>query len=203
MGSPTALLNLWARSWEKAGYETALLHEKDAKDHPGYKYFEERVSKFPTVNPPAYERACYMRHMAMANVPGATLLVDYDVIPNPRGKPYKFPLPSGIICLEPTRVPCAMFGTQSGFEDICDFLADYDASHQRHVSDMTILRKTALPIATPPLCVEHLCSGRNIENDPGQGWRDAPFIHFSTFSFSKLGWQGSKADLIERVLRSL
>lgn len=193
------LLNLWASSWADKGWETFILSEAHAKDHPGYKAYSDRISRYPTVNNPAYERACYMRHLAMANI-GGGLLVDYDVIL--RGKlDFEAPFPGEPVICEPTLVPCMVLADQDGFGDICDIIHSYNPAGQKHVSDMTILRKSSIHVHRG--CVEHLNSGSNVIDDPGDGWKTAPAIHFSTFSFSKLGWKGDKADLIRKVLATL
>jgi len=202
---PDKLLDLWRRSWEAQGWETKVLSESDARSHPAFGAFSDRIRQFSTVNPPGYERACYIRHLAMANQAdeGPMLMLDYDVLLNPAGP--KFTLPpqvDGPAILEPTRVPCMVLADVDGFMDICDILVSYQQKYgENHVSDMTILRKSSVRVA--PGCVEHLDSGRPIVDDPGDGWKTAPAIHFSSFSFSKLGWRGDKADLIQRVLASL
>jgi hypothetical protein len=200
--SADKLIALWKWHWTEHGFEPVVLSEKDAKDHPGYDHFVERIRRFPTFNPKAYEMACFLRHLAMANVTGERpqLLVDYDVLPNPKVITIAFPKQSGFVFLEPTRVPCAIMATAEGYEDFCDILCEYQGT-EPHISDMIIARKTKLPAAS--ICVEHLDSGRPIENDPGDGWKDAPLIHFSAYSFRKLGWKGDKADCIEKVLKSL
>lgn len=199
MPQPGRLLALWAKSWQDGGFVTRILTEADARAHPGYEYFNDRVKRFPTSNPPEYERACFIRHLAMANIEGG-LLVDADCILRSKDDP-EGPLPSHPVFLEPTRVPCAVMGTGEAFEAICDVLCEYDPGTEGHVSDMTILRKTNWQAESS--CIEHGCSGRPIENDPGDGWKTAPIIHFSNYSFQKLGWKGDKADLIQRVLHTL
>lgn len=209
MAYPRKLIDLWAVSWRDHGWETLILSEADAKDHPGYEYFSERIRAFPSVNPSGYERACYMRHLAMASTANchSGYLTDYDVINRgyvledgfypvsdfSRGKP---------TILEPTRVPCAVLADPAGWEELCDIICEYTPKPgETHISDMTILRQS--PVDTSASCVEHLCSGRPIRDDLGDGWKTAPLVHFSNFSFSKLGWRGDKADLIQRVLATL
>lgn len=195
------LIALWKRSWAEHGFDPVVLSLKDAQGHPGYNYFLDRIIRFPTSNPLEYERACFLRHLAMANV-GGGLLCDYDVICRESAEPDDLShLPAHPIILEPTRVPCAVLGNQQAFEDLCDILCEHQVNGQKHVSDMTIIRSTNLQAES--ICVEHLCSGRPIENDPGDGWKKAPLIHFSNYSFSKLGWRGDKSELIERVLATL
>lgn len=203
---PKKLLALWKHSWESRGWETKILSEKDAKDHPGYKAFSDRISRYPTVNPPGYERACYMRHLAMGMQEGGGLMTDYDVILRSEAKLGEglsaYLCPRFPVILEPTRVPCAVLGDDEAWADLADIIFQYQFhSGENHVSDMTILRKTG--IQTERSCIEHLCSGESIQDHLGDGWKTAPMIHFSTFSFSKLGWKGDKADLIQRVLATL
>ena len=201
MAHPQSLLNLWRESWESKGWTCVILSEQDARTHPGYSYFNDRISRFPTSNPRDYERACFLRHLAMANI-GGGLLVDYDCILRTAELPEDpFELPNQPVILEPTKVPCAVLGTAGAYEDLCDILAEYDATGERHVSDMTIIRKQ--PFQWMRACIEHLCSGEPIQDHPGDGWKKADIIHFSTFSFSKLGWKGSKAQMIQRVLATL
>lgn len=202
---PTKLLDLWRESWESRGWKTKILSEKDAKDHPGYKQYSERISRYPTVNNPLYERACYMRHLAMENQ-GGGLLTDYDVLL--MGKlDFTEPFHGEPVICEPTLVPCMVLADEEGFGDICDIIYNFDLIHVKlssappHVSDMTILRKSEIHVHCG--CVEHLCSGRPVINDPGDGWKTAPAIHFSSYSFQKLCWKGDKADLIRTVLKTL
>lgn len=207
MVPPTKLLKLWGETWIDHGWEPVVLSECDAKLHPAYDLYLAQIGKFPSSNPPGYERACYMRHLAMAYVldPGEApaVLVDYDVIN--RGFPTDHNVgttPGSVTLLEPTRVPCAILGDYFAFEELVDVIFNYVPSPgETHVSDMTIIRKTDLPRTNH--CVEHLDSGHQIVDDPGDGWKTAPLLHFSNFSFSKLGWRGDKADLIQRVLATL
>lgn len=208
MPNPQALLNLWALSWEKQGWKTALLNENDAREHPGYAYFNERISRFPTSNPREYERACFLRHLAMANLCNANVdtLVDYDVINQSWTAERSWVGPISEMAfmevLEPTRVPCAIRGNREGFENLCDALCEYlPGDSDNHVSDMTIIRQ--LPLYVRAVCVEHLNSGSSVPDEAGDGWKTAPLVHFSNYSFHKLGWKGDKADLIKRVLATL
>lgn len=200
---PKKLIELWAQRWMLDGWEPVILNETDAKSHPGFAHYEQRIRKFPSVNPPGYDRACFLRHLAMARI-GGGLLVDYDVIPNLGMNLFFAAMSIGLslplAILEPTRVPCAVCGTQEGFEDLCDLLSGYEGT-EKHISDMTIVRKSDIPAMS--YCREHLCSGESVQDHAGDGWKQARLIHFSNGSFTKVGWRGEKADLINRVLRSI
>ncbi len=201
---PSGLLSLWAGSWRARGFTPVVLNESHARAHLGYGYVRARIDLLPTVNPAAYERACYLRHLAMAEV-GGGLMTDYDVIN------YNF-FPADlrrvtahrkVLILEPTRVPCAMWASQEGWEDVVDLLCAYKPDHldhhnqQAHVSDMTILRRTETPFVG--LCVEAGCSGDSVRDQHGEGWRTAKLVHFSGFYFGKNKLTGSKESLIPTI----
>ena len=72
---------MWERSWSVAGWTPVVLSEKDAMTHPYYHAFKIRVGSYPLAAQGGgrdYEVACYLRHLAMANV-GGGWLTDYDV----------------------------------------------------------------------------------------------------------------------------
>jgi hypothetical protein len=139
------------------------------------------------------------------------VLSDYDVI-NRSFTPKdaeKLIGSQDLVMLEPTRVPCAVLATPKGFEIVCDIIENYQVSPtdlergKPHVSDMTILRKSHA--MTTNTCVEHLNSGRPIRDDPGDGWKTAPLIHFASFSFVKQGLHGKhpKDWLIKNAIANL
>lgn len=208
MARPDGLIGLWEASWAARGWEPVILSKEHAMRHEGFAFLDEAVRKFPTVNRSDYELACYHRHLAMAEVTyelGTGLLTDYDVIN------YEF-WPREMVemdasFLEPTRVPCALWATQKGWEDICDVLCNYEPkptdqhNGTAHVSDMTILRQTGFPAAK--ICIEAGCSGRSIPNDPGHGWKKAPLVHYCSAFFGKNGWDHFKKHEKIRWLRPL
>jgi hypothetical protein len=139
------------------------------------------------------------------------VLSDYDVI-NRSFTPTdaeKLIGSQDLVILEPTRVPCAVLATPKGFEIVCDIIENYQVSPtdlergKPHVSDMTILRKSHA--MTSKTCVEHLCSGSDKRDDPGDGWKDASLIHFSSFSFIKQKVYGGhpKHVLVKNALEML
>jgi len=201
------LIELWQRLWSEQGWSPVILGEKDAKKGRMYAKLLNAVMKLPTCNHRGYENACYMRHLAMANR-GGGLLTDYDVMPVDF-TPLAATMGQPLTLLEPTRVPCAVAGTAEGYADVVRRLIDYQLDPsvdvyqgKPHVSDMEILRKTVLPFSN--LCVEYLCSGRSVPNDPGDGWRRAKMIHFSAASLGQRGKDAvDKVKVIEEVLEEL
>lgn len=211
-GDAKPLINLWSESWKERGWRTCVINEADAFIDKRYPKYREIVDSFPTVNQRAYERACYLRWLAMTRMEDSlAVLSDYDVINRSfaPGDAEALIGPHDIVMLEPTRVPCAVLATPKGFEIVCDMIENYqvsptDLEHgSRHVSDMTILRKTNIP--TTNTCVEHLNSGSSKRDDPGDGWKTAPLIHYSSFSFMKQKIYGThpKDWLIKNALKNL
>lgn len=206
MAPANGLLDLWKEKWSAQGWKPVVLSEKDAKRTArDYAKFLSAIHRLPTVNHRGYEDACYLRHLAMANR-GGGFLTDYDVLPV-NAPP---PICSGetTTLLEPTRVPCAIVSTREGYGALAKMFTEYKLTEEDiyngspHVSDMTIIRKTDLPII--PLCVEYLCSGSATHDDPGDGWRNAKMIHFSTGSLRKRGFTWSdKVKVIQDVLNEL
>lgn len=207
---PKELIELWKELWSAQGWKPVVLGVKDAMDCLQYKPFRSKIAQLPTVNHPIYERACYLRHLAMVNV-GGGLLTDYDVMPR-KFTPVEAREVSedrGLTLLEPTRVPCAVKASKAGFQRIVDYISNYKISVEDmhmgkpHTSDMEILRKTKWKAVDS--CVEHLCSGSQTRDELGDGWKKAPCIHFSTYSFHKLGLNGKapKHELIKSVLATL
>lgn len=205
--NPGRLLALWAKSWQERGFTPKVLTENDARSHPAYDVFNRKVTRFPTVNPKDYERACFLRHLAVANVApkgDQVLLTDYDVLWNPRYDGtvnWDFGFGKYPEVLEATGVPCALMGDNETFENLCDLFYDYEPGIRNHVSDMTIVREQCW--LWYAVCVEYLLSGSKVANEIGEGWRNAALIHFSGGSFKKLGWSGNKADMVLRALHGI
>lgn len=74
-----ALLDVWCRSWAKAGWEPIVLSEDDVKQHPRFSFFKEHFWAKPALYGNDYSGACFMRYFAAA-IHGGGMLVDADVI---------------------------------------------------------------------------------------------------------------------------
>ena len=70
---------IWKLSWERYGWNPVVLNHSAIEGYPGLPELERRLSLLPTVNPKAYEMACYLRWLALALV-GGGLLTDYDCV---------------------------------------------------------------------------------------------------------------------------
>lgn len=82
--SQRALIDVWRRSWEKAGWVATVLTEADVVTHPRFGFFKEHFDSKPTEYGVAYTGACFMRWLAAShygNLRGFDImLTDYDVI---------------------------------------------------------------------------------------------------------------------------
>lgn len=206
---PDKLLDLWRDNWKEYGWEPTIVGESLAREHPNYPTYRDRVATYPTVNFAGYDRACFLRHMAMIHA-GGGLLVDYDVIN--RGFTVEhgeeawaaafYGSPHHVLMLERYKVPCAIMASPFGFEQIVGILEHYPVNGDPHVSDNTILSKRD-DLASHAWCHEFLGGGNLRETGPEAPWRSSKLIHFSNNSFNKLGQRGEKADLIRQVMREL
>ena len=70
---------VWKASWERYGWRTEVLNHSAVEEYPGLADLERRFCLLPTVNPKAFEMACYLRWLALAMV-GGGLLTDYDCL---------------------------------------------------------------------------------------------------------------------------
>jgi hypothetical protein len=58
------MLDIWKESWEKQGWNTKILTEKDAEMHPHYNETTAALSNLPSVYSRGFARACYLRWVA-------------------------------------------------------------------------------------------------------------------------------------------
>ena len=115
------LISLWRSSWEKYGFEPIVLGIGDAKNHPGYEVFTERVKTISQkiVNQPLnnYGLSCWLRWLAYATQPEEKFYVcDYDVI-NHNFFPKE---PDDLLHLMDSDCPCIASGTPSQFNELCN-----------------------------------------------------------------------------------
>jgi hypothetical protein len=184
----TRLLLLWQDNWKAKGYSPRILSEFIARQHPMFDSFSRRVTEFPTVNPPAYERACYMRYLAMCVV-GGGLLCDYDVFTY--DAEFDFGTNSATPDLYQGHVPCLVYGNVLAYESIVLGTMNYKVTEQDfmegdsrpHVSDMYIFLRKGIEyneVRNAPT----KGGGFHVKSFGEDGWETAPFIHFSNASMA-------------------
>lgn len=176
VGEQHRILEIWRQTWEANGWDTEVLTEYEARDHPRYDEWRDSFMKLPTVNKPGYEMACWLRYVAML-VQGGGLLTDYDCLnfgflPGDANFDFEdnlIPLFKG--------VPCAIIGGAWAYEHTINrFVAATELFEvaglpgQPHVSDMHLIQKW-----------NWRCEDIGREyNTPG--WQEAKLVHFGHFS---------------------
>ncbi|KAL3805340.1 hypothetical protein HJC23_009047 [Cyclotella cryptica] len=72
------LVKAWENAWQSYGWDTKVLSESDAKRHPDFDSFQEKLIE-ADVN--EYDRRCFWRWLAMANLEDGGWISDYDNFP--------------------------------------------------------------------------------------------------------------------------
>lgn len=209
--SQRKLIEVWRRSWEKAGWTATVLTESDCKTHPRYGFFREHFFAKPSEYPIDYTAACFMRWLAAAHF-GAlrsdvVMLTDYDVInygfeprPPEHGK-------MEILCDEP---PVSIFmgavlGTPQHFLDMAELFAawkpdDLDFNHNAgllHQDDLSMLVRM-FETKTRPKPDWFIKSPGCTLYDYG-GYRTAKMVHFGYAMKQRGFWP--KHEWIEKIRR--
>jgi hypothetical protein len=188
------LIPVWVAAWKRIGYKPVVLLPSDVVQCDDFHQFVARVSTYPTVNPAAYELACYVRWLAFREALGwqpepTALMVDLDVVPRAVLPPG--PRLHNIYFHDPARVPCAVEASLSGAEQIVKFLLDRPTISQHdgrpHTSDMICLQQAPWP--TTGFCREY----------GSEGWETSPLIHFAS---SKMGGR-KKIEVVRDFVISL
>lgn len=169
------LLDLWKSSWEKAGWDPIVLDRSHAEQHPNYSEYIEKYKALPSINPPGYELACYLRWLAMAVV-GGGWMSDSDVIPygfKPNTPPDMLTIWSygGHIC------PCLVSGTSEHYTYTAKIFAEWVGetnleNGRPHASDQNILGKVDKFYHNVPICSQY----------GDVGWDNFPVVHYPNAS---------------------
>lgn len=62
--------DVWCRSWEQQNWVPVIHTKADAELHPLFKLYDKAIRRFPTVNHPDYELACWRRWLVADLVGG-------------------------------------------------------------------------------------------------------------------------------------
>jgi len=186
------LLAVWREKWLAAGFEPFVLNEHIARKHPYFEELNKGLERLPSQNSPEYERACYLRHLALAQV-GGGLMSDFDVFP--RGGA----LPSGfldwlgdqqqLVLLQANCVcPCLFYATPAVAERVChEFITREFKMHEingkPHISDQYCLSQ--IVEAGADWIQQKDCTMLWTED----GWDQRPFVHFANRVASEKGMQ--------------
>lgn len=183
---------LWRNRWREAGHEPIILNEWHARRHPLFQDYDKAVSALPSINPAPYERACYLRWLALAQV-GGGYMTDLDVMPRRigiDGAPAPLPVPDVpspcVIVYQTPCCPCFVWAESAGLDLLLGSIASHGIGSRPqdgkgHFSDQYALEDlhgTRVPWL-------HVRDVVKIWQD--KGWQSAPFIHFPNVATNKLG----------------
>jgi hypothetical protein len=165
------LVDFWKECWTKAGWTPIVLDRSHAEQHPNYEEYLECYKKLPSVNPPGYELACYLRWLAVAAV-GGGWMSDADVIPynfKPIAPPEMLTIWSygGHIC------PCLVSGSAEHYTYSAKVFAEWSGPtnierEKPHASDQNILGRVDKFYHNIPLCSQY----------GDTGWDSFPVVHY-------------------------
>lgn len=188
--SQDKLIEVWRRSWVKAGWIPTVLTEADVKSHPRYLFFKEHFDAKPTEYGTVYTSACFMRWLAAAHFGSLrgfnVMLTDYDVI-NYGFEPQEVGLNEmTIFCDEP---PASVFmgavlGKPQHFLDMAEIFAaakpdqnDWNAhANMFHQDDLSLLCRMfeSKTITKPDWLIKR--PGCALFDYPA--WRTSKLVHF-------------------------
>ncbi len=163
-GNQQHTIDFCAASWRKLGWQVQLLGRSDAQRHPLFQRYLAKMSVVPSASPAGYDLACWIRWLAFA-VNGGGLAIDFDVINRsfPAGQFVDEP----VLIADMARVPCMVFASSDGAEDIVQRIFKHQIPSGVPYSDMDFFRTSPYPHT--PVCYEIGVPG----------WREASVRHFS------------------------
>lgn len=212
--SQRRLIDVWARSWEKHGWEPIVLNEGDARQHPMWERFNQRVSSLPSEYGPLYDRACFIRWLAMAaqeaGTHGGGIMLDYDVINYGLSPREPDPNKMVVFCEHPP-IPVdlgAVLGTREHYQKMCEIIANWtpdkndwnDSStyHGYHCSDLSLLVRMFEHKNFPkPEWLQKECGVQG--RFPRESFKTAPLVHYG-FDMKHAGFW-PKYQWIEKLRR--
>ena len=191
-------IQLWKDGWSSRGWNPVVLDRYSAMRHPLYHQFLAKVKGFPSVNPTAYEQACWCRWLALRAM-GGGLMGDYDVLPG-AFRPRDLPKAKGFIVLGRT-VPSLVLATEKGLDAFIAAIMAYDpatALHQEdgrnHLSDMIFVQE--LLTAKAPFI-----TSADFQREVGEpGWPTARTVHFAACPMRAAFPGKTKQEIMRRYL---
>lgn len=163
-GDQQFVIDFCADSWRKLGWQVQVLNRSDAQRHPLYQRYLAKMAVVPSASPAGYDLACWLRWLAFS-VNGGGLMVDFDVI-NKSFAP-GFHVAEPVLIGDMARVPCMVFATSDGAEDIVQRIFKAQIPPGVPYSDMDWFINSPFPHT--PICHEIGVPG----------WKEAAVRHFS------------------------
>lgn len=190
---------LWRERWEAAGWEPYVLTEWHARKHPMFAEFDAVISALPTVNPQPYERACYLRWLALAQV-GGGFMADLDVFLTGKGS---MPLPADDGKLHIYQTPCCpslAYASKAAAVRFCwevvqakDTFGNRPQDGRSHYSDQYFADSMVLA------GVDWIAVHDVVKLYSDNGWEQAALLHFAN---AVMGGNGPKWKFIPTILKA-
>lgn len=162
----TELIEMWKTSWRARCWQPIVLDESDAIRHEQFSFLDQKLSALPTVNFKLYERACYIRYLALSAI-GGGVSVDNDVI-NMGFWPSDVPDPlPDRLHVSDSHIPTLMYATAREYDRVIHWMANYNMTaedHYRgrpHISDMWMMVKLLKEKMVEPIVENPFFSNNN------------------------------------------
>ncbi len=205
------LIDVWRRSWTKAGWETVVMMPSDVMTHSRYPFFKEQFEAKPTEYGVEYTSACFLRWLAASHYGTLrgidVMLVDYDVI-NYGFEPQDVrPEEMTIFCDEP---PASVFmgavlGKPQHFLDMAELFVAAKPDQHDWNTHAQLFHQDDLSLLTRMFESQTLAKPEWLVKRPGcalfdySAWRTSKLVHFG-FAMKQLGYW-PKHEHIERLRR--
>lgn len=132
-----ALLANWESAWREMGWEPRVLTMEDAKRHPDYEDFNRALDRLPldgaSGSVGAYNRACYLRWLAMGTV-GGGWFADFDTVPlrRPTEKDLQDATTGRFNVYHRFHVPALVSGSRDEWNRMATLLIESGLDHVNH-----------------------------------------------------------------------
>jgi hypothetical protein len=184
------LVHLWRRNWESAGFEPIVLNEWHARQHTMFAAYDQAISALPSSNPKDYEKACWLRWLALAAV-GGGFMADYDVFAYETAKKDASRLLTKIskgqvLIMFQERAPSLCYASKAIAERMClEFMSgkwgNAPQGERPHFSDQYALEQLAGAGA------DWIERRHDVKAMGDEGWEKSLFVHYPNDPMTRAG----------------
>lgn len=201
-----AMIDAWKLEWNAAGYEAHVLDLEDAKKHPRFEEYKEKLKSVPMrgrggkgVNR-VYNELCFFRWLAMSAV-GGGWMSDYDVFPLisnvPQSNDGSLPNEGAMSVYSIVKgsngagIPCLLSGSAEEWERMSFALLQNGIEHQNEVMWTDMFALMDLRWTTKYIAVDEVIGGEEVLL--GRSWNQddcritdgMQAVHFSHFAMKE------------------
>lgn len=179
-----ALLDVWAKSWRKYGWEPIILNKNDA--HAADPAMYERFNRSPLLksspgNPVEYTKAAMFRWVAQTAIIEPSLHVDWDVMCNGYTPADVHPQAFPPVFLAGSTCPCAVYSNRDGYRFLASALETIPNMKEFKAADLLKdscdqYAFSVMPPGWSTIDPKFPCRLYLEDKD----WEHAPMIHFPT-----------------------